>query len=128
MRLDHVGVATDDAAGLVELFSGLLDAPVVHQETFDGIEIVFLDAGGCELELLEPAGEEGPVARFLERNGPGLHHLAFRVDDVATGLETAASMGLERIDESPRPGARGHRVAFLHPRSCGGVLVELVEP
>ena len=128
MRLDHVGVATDDAAGLIELFTGLLNASVSHEETFDGMDIVFLDAGGCELELLDPMSEETPVARFLERNGPGLHHLAFRVDDVAGSLETAAGMDLERLDESPRPGARGHRVAFLHPRSCGGILVELVEP
>ncbi len=128
MRLDHVGVATDDAAGLIELFTGLLNASVGHEETFDGMDIVFLDAGDCELELLEPMSEETPVARFLERNGPGLHHLAFRVDDVARSLETAAGMGLERLDESPRLGARGHHVAFLHPRSCGGILVELVEP
>lgn len=128
MRLDHVGLATDDASGLVELFSDLLDASVGHEETFDGMEILFLDTGDAELELLEPVSEEGPVTRFLERNGPGLHHLAFQVDDVAASLETAAAMGLERIDESPRPGARGHRVAFLHPRSCGGILVELVEP
>lgn len=128
MRLDHVGVATDDATGLVELFTELLDASVDHEESFDGMEIVFLDAEGSELELLEPVGEEGPVARFLKRNGPGLHHLAFRVDDVAASLETATAMGIDLIDESPRPGARGHRVAFLHPRSCGGILVELVEP
>lgn len=127
MRLDHVGIATDDAAGLAALLGDLLDAPVVHEETFDGLELVFLDAGGAELELLEPLGGEGTVARFLERRGPGLHHLAFAVDDVASALEAAAAMGLDRIDEEPRPGARGHTVAFLHPRSTGDVLVEFVE-
>lgn len=127
MRLDHVGIATGDAAGLAELLDDLFDAPVVHEETFDGLELAFLDAAGTELELLEPLDDDGPVARFLDRRGPGIHHLAFHVDDVATALADADAMGLERIDDEPRPGARGHTVAFLHPRSTGGVLVEFVE-
>lgn len=126
MRLDHVGVATDDADALAELLGGLLDAVVVHEETFDGLELVFLDAGEADIELLEPLDDGGPVARFLDRRGPGLHHLAFEVLDVGAALDAAAAMGLERIDEEPRPGARGHTVAFLHPRSTGGVLVEFV--
>jgi methylmalonyl-CoA/ethylmalonyl-CoA epimerase len=127
MRLDHVGVATDDAAGLAALLGDLLDVPVVHEETFEGLRLVFLGAGGPELELLEPIDAEGAVARFLERRGPGLHHLAFETNDLAAALETAAEQGLERLDETPRPGARGHTVAFLHPRSTGGVLIEFVE-
>lgn len=127
MRLDHVGVATDDAASLAGRLCDLLGTDVVHEETFDGLELAFLDAGGAELELLEPLDDEGTVARFLERRGPGLHHLAFEVDDVAAALEAADSLGLDRIDDEPRPGARGHTVAFLHPRSTDGVLVEFVE-
>ncbi|MDZ7702829.1 MAG: methylmalonyl-CoA epimerase [Halobacteriales archaeon] len=127
MRLDHVGVATDDAAALAELLGGLLDAPVVHEEEFDGLGVVFLEAGEPSIELLEPLGAEGPVARFLDRRGPGLHHLAFEVDDVAAALDAATAAGIEAIDETPRPGARGHTVAFLHPGSTGGVLVEFVE-
>lgn len=128
MRLDHVGIATEDASRVADLFSELLGAAVTHQERFNGLDIVFLGPETCELELLEPVQDEGPVARFLDREGPGLHHLAFRVEDVSTALESAAAMGLDRIDETPRPGARGHEVAFLHPRSCGGILVEFVEP
>lgn len=127
MRLDHVGVATDDASTLATLFEGLLDTTIVHEETLDGLHLVFLDAGESALELLEPAGNEGPVARFLDRRGPGLHHLAFETDDVAEALEAAADRGFERIDETPRAGARGHTVGFLHPGSTGGVLVEFVE-
>lgn len=125
MRLDHVGIATDDADGLAKLLGGLLNAAVVHEETFDGLELVFIDVGEADIELLEPL-DDGPVARFLDRRGSGLHHLAFEVPDVAAALDTAEAMGLERIDEAPRPGARGHTVAFLHPRSTGGVLVEFV--
>jgi methylmalonyl-CoA/ethylmalonyl-CoA epimerase len=126
MRLDHVGIATDDAHGLAELLGGLLNAAVVHEETFDGLELVFLDVGEADIELVEPLDDDGPVARFLDRRGPGLHHLAFEVPDVGSALDAAEAMGLERIDEAPRPGARGHTVAFLHPRSTGGVLVEFV--
>ncbi len=127
MRLDHVGIATDDLEGLAGLFEELFDAERVHEETLDDLAVAFLAAGGPDLELLEPLGESGTVARFLERRGPGLHHLAFEVDDVGAALEAAAAMGLEAVDEEPRPGARGHTVAFLHPRSTGGVLVEFVE-
>lgn len=127
MRLDHVGVATDDAAGLAALLGDLVDAPLVHEETFDGLRVVFVDPGGAPLELLEPLDDGGPVAEFIGRRGPGLHHLAFRTDDVAAALTRASEQGYEPVDEAPRPGARGHLVAFLHPRSTGGVLVEFVE-
>lgn len=127
MRLDHVGIATDDADGLAGLLETLLDAPVVHEEVFDGLRLVFLDTGDVELELLEPVDDEGTIARFLDQEGPGLHHLAFETSDLGAALAAAIDQGLERIDETPRRGARGHQVAFLHPGSTGGVLVELVE-
>lgn len=130
MTLDHVGVATDDAAGLAAIYGDLVDATVVHEETFDGLRVVFLDTGAAGLELLEPIDmdAEGPIQRFLDRRGPGLHHLAFAVDDVGAALERASAQGLVPIDEAPRPGARGRDVAFLHPDAAGGVLVEFVGP
>lgn len=88
-----------------------------------GVDVAFVGS----VELLEPRGPDTPVGRFLERRGPGLHHVAFRVPDLEAALSRYRERGLRLIDEAPRPGARGHRVAFLHPESTGGVLVELVE-
>ncbi|GAB3027729.1 methylmalonyl-CoA epimerase [Natronobiforma cellulositropha] len=127
MRIDHVGIATDDAAALAELFADLLAVEVVHEETFDGLRVVFLDCENSLFELLEPVDDEGPIARFLERRGSGIHHVAFETDDAAAALERAREVGIEPVDEEPRPGAWGHEVAFLHPRDTGGVLVEFVE-
>ena len=127
MRLDHVGIATDDLDGLTAVFEGLFGATLAHEETLDGLSVAFLEAGGPDLELLEPLGDTGTVARFIDRRGPGLHHLAFEVAEVAAALEDAGRLGLEAVDDEPRPGARGHTVAFLHPGSTGGVLVEFVE-
>ncbi|WP_418282537.1 methylmalonyl-CoA epimerase [Halorubrum sp. DTA98] len=127
MRFDHVGVATSDATELGTLFVDLLDASVAHEETFDGLRIRFLELdGGGYLELLEPV-DDGTIARYLDRNGPGIHHVALATDDVAAALDRARDLGIELIDEAPRPGAWGHDVAFLHPGSTGGVLVEFVE-
>ncbi len=127
MRFDHVGVATRDAADLANLFDGLLDAPVAHEETFDGMDVVFLelDDGGY-FELLAPA-EGGAIADYLDREGPGIHHVALATDDLRAALDRARDLGVDLVDEEPRPGAWGHEVAFCHPRSTGGVLVEFVE-
>ncbi|TKX75274.1 methylmalonyl-CoA epimerase [Halorubrum sp. GN11_10-6_MGM] len=127
MRFDHVGVATRDATDLADLFGGLLDAPVAHEETFDGMRVVFLELdGGGYFELLEPdAG--GTIADYLDREGPGVHHVALAVDDLPAALDDARDRGIDLVDEEPRPGAWGHEVAFLHPRSTGGILVEFVE-
>lgn len=126
MELDHVGIATPDAAGQAAAFAELLDASVVHREEFDGLDVVFVELPSGYLELLEPL-EDGTVQRFLDREGPGLHHLAFRTDDIEAALAHAEALGIDRIDAEPRPGAWGHQVAFLHPGSTGGVLVEFVE-
>lgn len=127
MHLDHVGIATPDRGSLTEQFGAVFDVTVVHEERHDGIDITFLDADNATLELLEPVGEDGPIDTFLTENGPGIHHLAFVVTDVGGTIERARSAGIEPIDKTPREGARGHRVAFLHPRDTGGVLLELVE-
>jgi methylmalonyl-CoA/ethylmalonyl-CoA epimerase len=127
MRFDHVGVATRDAADLADLFEGLLDAPVAREETFDGMAVVFLELeGGGYFELLEP-DEDGAIADYLDREGPGIHHVALATDDLSAALDRARDRGVDLVDEEPRPGAWGHEVAFLHPRSTGGVLVEFVE-
>jgi methylmalonyl-CoA/ethylmalonyl-CoA epimerase len=123
---DHAGVATADADGLARLYERLLGTSRVHEESFDGTRVVFLSTGAGYLELLEPRSE-GPVARYLDGEGPGVHHLALAVDDVERALDRARELGVEPIDETGRPGAWGHTVAFLHPRDTGGVLVEFVE-
>jgi methylmalonyl-CoA/ethylmalonyl-CoA epimerase len=127
MEFDHAGIATDDAAGLASLYGDLLDAPVAHEETFDGMHVVFLDLGNGYFELLEPLGDDGAIARYLDRNGPGIHHLALATEDVEAALATARDHGVDLVDEEPRPGAWGHEVAFCHPRSTGGVLLEFVQ-
>ena len=126
MEFDHLGVATDDAAALAGLYADLLGTPIVHEETFDGMDVVFLDLGEGYFELLEPH-DEGAIARYLDRHGPGMHHVALSTTDLDAALDRAREMGVDLIDEEPRPGAWGHSVAFLHPKSTGGVLVEFVE-
>lgn len=127
MRFDHVGIATDDAEGLTDLYAALCDAPVAHEEEFDGMAVVFLDFGNGYFELLEPLDDEGAIARYLDRDGSGIHHLALETDDIEAALGRAREHGVRLIDEEPRPGAWGHDVAFLHPTSTGGILIEFVE-
>ena len=127
MRLHHAGIATRDVDALAERFAALLDGAVVHEETLEAMCVVFVELeGGATLELLEPTGD-GPIADYLDASGSGVHHLAFATDAIGATLDHARGLGVELVDESPRPGARGHRVAFCHPRSTGGVLVEFVE-
>ena len=125
MDFDHAGIATDDADALADLFVDLLDVPAVHEEEFEGMTIVFLDVGDGYFELLEPQAD-GTLARYLDRHGPGIHHLALATDDIDGALDRARDLGVELIDDRPRAGAWDHEVAFLHPNSTGGVLVEFV--
>lgn len=127
LRFDHAGIATEDADGLADLYCDLLGCPVAHEEAFDGMQVTFLDVGNGYFELLEPLDSGGAVARYLESNGPGIHHLALATDDIDEALRRASEHGVELIDEEPRPGAWGHDVAFMHPKSTGGVLLEFVE-
>jgi methylmalonyl-CoA/ethylmalonyl-CoA epimerase len=128
--IDHVGVAVKDLDGAISLYEGTLEMPLVHRETVDeqGVEAALLDVGDGHIELLRPLGPETPVGRFLERSGPGLHHVAYRVEDIDATLERLAGSGVELIDRSARVGIRGSRVAFLHPKSTDRVLTEIVEP
>jgi methylmalonyl-CoA/ethylmalonyl-CoA epimerase len=129
-RIDHVGVAVEDIDAALELYEGAFAMPLAHRETVEeqGVEAVLLDVGEGHVELLRPLGPETAVGKFLERKGPGLHHVAYAVDDIDATLEKLAAAGLELIDSEARVGIRESRVAFLHPRSTGGVLTEIVEP
>jgi methylmalonyl-CoA/ethylmalonyl-CoA epimerase len=127
MQFDHAGIATDDADGLAALYRDLFGCEVAHTETFDGMNVVFLDVGGGYLELLEPLGDDGAIASYVADDGPGIHHLALATDHVEAALETARDHNIRLIDEEPRRGAWGHDVAFLHPSDTGGVLLEFVQ-
>jgi len=129
MEFDHAGVATDDAAETAALFSDLLSAENVHEETDDerGMRFVFLDLSNGYVEVIEPLDNESAVADYVDENGSGLHHVAFATDDASAALSRARDLGIESIDDEPRPGAWDHDIAFLHPRDTAGVLVEFVE-
>jgi methylmalonyl-CoA/ethylmalonyl-CoA epimerase len=129
-RIDHIGVATDDLEGAVALYEGMLGMPVAHRETVEsqGVEAVLLDVGEGHVELLSPLGPETPVGKYLDKRGPGLHHVAYAVGDIDEVLSRLKEAGVEMIDSEPRQGIRDSRVAFVHPRSTGGVLTEIVEP
>ena len=128
--IDHVGVAVEDLDSALSLYEGTFQMPVAHRETVDeqGVEAVLLDVGACHVELLRPLGPDTPVGKFLERKGPGLHHVAYRVDDIDAALAQLKEDGVELIDAEPRTGIRQSRVAFVHPKATGAVLTEIVEP
>jgi methylmalonyl-CoA/ethylmalonyl-CoA epimerase len=129
LGLDHVGIAVEDLEEAVELYRGRLGAEPSHRERVDqqGVEEVLFPAGSSYIQLLGSLGPETPVGRFLGKRGPGVHHVAYRVDDVAEELERFRTGGAKLIDDTPRPGSRNTLIAFVHPASMGGVLVELVQ-
>ncbi len=128
--IDHVGIAVNDLDGALALYAEAFEMPLAHRETVgeQGVEAVLLDAGETHVELLRPLAPETPVGKFLDRNGPGLHHVAYRVTDIEATLAQLGQRGIELIDSEPRIGIRKSRVAFLHPRATGSVLTEIVEP
>lgn len=128
-RIDHIGVAVEDLDDAVALYGERLGFQLQHRETVEeqGVEAVLLGVGASHVELLSPLGPDTAVGKFLARSGPGLHHVAYGTDDIESALDAVRGAGLELIDERPRAGIRGSRVAFLHPKSTGGVLTELVE-
>jgi methylmalonyl-CoA epimerase len=129
-RIDHIGVAVTDLEEAIDLHVGVYGLRLVHRETIaeQGVEAVLLDVGENHVELLAPLHEETPVGRFLAKRGPGLHHVAYQVEDIEAVLRTLRDQGVRLIDETPRTGIRGCQVAFLHPSASGGVLTELVQP
>jgi methylmalonyl-CoA epimerase len=129
-RIDHIGVAVEDIDAAIELYRDSFEMELAHRETVEsqGVEAVLLDVGDGHVELLAPLGPDTPVGKYMAKNGAGLHHVAYAVDDIDATLERLAAAGLQLIDSEARVGIRGSRVAFLHPRSTGGVLTEIVEP
>ena len=129
-RIDHIGVVVDDLDEAVELYGSRFGMPEAHRETVEAfdVEAVLLDVGDGHVELLRPLSGESGIGRFLEKNGPGMHHVAYQTDDIDSALRAVRESGLRLIDEEPRRGIRNSRVAFLHPKSTGGVLTELVQP
>jgi methylmalonyl-CoA epimerase len=129
-RIDHVGVAVEDLDASIALYEKTYKMELVHRETVSeqGVEAVLLDVGENHVELLAPLGPDTPVGKFLAKKGPGIHHVAYQVEDIDSALASLREAGLRLIDETPRIGIRGSRVAFLHPAASGGVLTEIVEP
>ncbi|MDP6363280.1 MAG: methylmalonyl-CoA epimerase [Candidatus Poseidoniia archaeon] len=128
-RLRHVAVAVESIDSALPLWEALgLELRHTEDVPSEGVRTAHLSAGGAEVELLEPLADGSPVGRFLERQGPGLHHVALEVPDLAAALQRCSAAGLEPLGGAARDGAEGTRVAFFHPRDTGGVLLELVEP
>jgi methylmalonyl-CoA/ethylmalonyl-CoA epimerase len=129
-RIDHIGVAVEDLDAAIALYRDGLGMELAHRETVEaqGVEAVLLDVGDGHVELLRPLGPDTAVGKYLARRGPGLHHVAYAVDDIDAVLPALRGAGLRLIDEEPRTGIRGSRVAFVHPASTGSVLTEIVEP
>jgi methylmalonyl-CoA epimerase len=127
--LDHVGIAVHSLDDSLPVFESITGGKGHGRERVDpqGVEVVFLGSGDGRLELLAPTRDDSAVAKFLARRGPGMHHLCYRVADIAAELDRYRAAGARLIDQAPRPGAAGHLVAFIHPKSTGGVLVELLQ-
>jgi methylmalonyl-CoA/ethylmalonyl-CoA epimerase len=129
-RIDHIGVAVEDLDAAIALYEKSFEMALAHRETVEsqGVEAVLLDVGEGHFELLSPLSPETPVGKYLDKRGPGLHHVAYAVADIDDVISRLKEAGVEMIDSEPRQGIRDSRVAFVHPRSTGGVLTEIVEP
>lgn len=128
-RIDHVGIAVASLEAAEDVYRAVLGEDPAGRERVDGegVRVSFFGRGSGRVELLEPTDPDSPVARFLDRRGPGLHHVCLRVDDVEAAVGRATEAGVDVVPPGVRTGAGGHRVAFLHPGTTGGVLVELAE-
>jgi len=128
-KIDHIGIAVRSIENTSELFSNILGLKVAGEEIVEEqkVKIAFLPLGDSELELLESTSPEGPIAKFIEKKGEGIQHIAFRVDNIEKALEKLKKEGVRLIDEKPRYGAGGAKIAFLHPKGTNGILIELSE-
>lgn len=126
-RIAHIGIAVQNLAAMIPLYRDVLGLPEVPLDDADGARIAGLAAGDSLVELLESESEGSPIGKFIARRGPGIHHICFAVDDLDAALDRCRTAGLRLIDDVPRRGAEGKRIAFLHPGATGGVLIELTE-
>jgi len=128
-QIDHVAIAVNDLEAAIAYYREVFGAEVAHREVVerDGVEEALLAVADSYVQLLTPIRDDSTVAKFLERKGEGLHHVGYRVDDCAAALERVKAGGFQVIDEAPRPGSRGTTVAFLHPKTAYGTLIELVQ-
>jgi methylmalonyl-CoA/ethylmalonyl-CoA epimerase len=126
-RIAHIGIAVESIEAALAFYRDVLGIAPGHPEESDGATIVSLPFGESEVELLEPRSPDSPIAKFLARRGPGIHHLCYRVPDLDVALIACRAAGYRLVDETPRIGAGGHRIAFVHPKSTSGILIELTE-
>lgn len=128
--VDHIGIAVADLEAGKRLYGEIFGLDLVFEEEVptERVRVAAFDGGGMKLELLASTDPQGPIGRFVERRGEGIHHVCYRVDDVAAVLKHLQAKGLRTLDDTPRPGAGGCQVAFIHPKSAGGVLVEISQP
>ena len=129
-KINHIGIAVQSLDASIPFYRDNLGMPLlgieeVHEQK---VKVAMLGIGESKVELLEPTAEDSPVARFLEKNGPGIHHLAYEVEDIEAAIARLIAGGTRMIDEKPRNGAHGTRIAFVHPKSSSGVLTELCQP
>jgi len=129
MKINHLGIATKDIASALEFWEDALGLENVHSEIVEDqkVRVAMLPLGESRIELLEPTTDDSPISKFLEKRGGGIHHIAVEVDDIEASLAKLKDKGMRLIDESPRIGAEGCLVAFVHPSSANGVLLELVQ-
>ncbi len=125
--VSHIGVAVEDLSAAIPFYRDILGATPQALDDADGAAIVALTFGDIDIELLEPTSPEGPVAKFLAKRGPGIHHICFKVSSLDEALDRCRDMGYRLVEDQPRIGAHGRRIAFLHPRATSGILLELTE-
>ena len=129
-KINHIGIAVNDIEAAAKFYTEALGLPLVGVEEVASqkVKVAFLPIGEVRLELVQPTSPDSPVAKFIEKNGgPGIHHIAYQVADVAAEVEKLKSAGVKMVDETPRAGAHGTSIAFVHPKASGGVLTELVQ-
>lgn len=129
-EIDHIGIAVEDIDGALTLYRDKLGMREAHRETIEeqGVEAMLLEIGDAHIELIAPIDPEGGVARFLEKRGPGIHHVAYRTRDIDGDIKRLVAAGMRMIGNEAHPGIRNSRAIFVHPKSTGGVLTELVQP
>jgi methylmalonyl-CoA/ethylmalonyl-CoA epimerase len=127
-RIAHLGVAVKDLDAALNFFTGGLPLEVTHTEDYEGMRIGFLPVGDSSIELIQDVSGASAIGKFVEKNGEGIHHIAFEVDDINQAVAELKERGVKLIDEKPRSGAHGMSIAFMHPKATHGILMELVQP